>query len=317
MPSSLDVATAPAEELAVARGLLLLCSAGVIWGTIGIAIALVDEASAMTSGAVTAYRSALAVAALAVAALATRQLRGALALAREHPGRVVAVGTLTATFQLLYFLSVLRAGVSIATVVTLGLPPVLLLLLDAVRRRRAPTPTHGLTVVTALVGLVLVALLGSAGPSTPELGVGLLLALGSGTAFALSADVAAPLSRRHGAVAVTTATLSVTALVLIPVGVTSELAAGGPLVPESARVWLLIAYLGVVTMALTYGLLFAGLRTTPSSAAVVAILLEPVTAVVLAAAFLGERLTVAGVLGSSLILAAIATLGLKRAPQPL
>ena len=62
-------------------------------------------------------------------------------------------------------------------------------------------------------------------------------------------------------------------------------------------------------MAVAYALLFTGLRTTPSGSAVVATLLEPVTAVVIAVAFLGEHLTVAGVVGSLLILAAIASLG--------
>ena len=43
--------------------------------------------------------------------------------------------------------------------------------------------------------------------------------------------------------------------------------------------WSLIGYLGLVTMAVAYALLFTGLRSTPSGSAVVATLLEPVTAV--------------------------------------
>ena len=45
-----------------------------------------------------------------------------------------------------------------------------------------------------------------------------------------------------------------------------------------------------MTLAVAYGLLYAGLRTVEGSAAVVATLLEPVTAAVLAAVVLGERL---------------------------
>ena len=40
----------------------------------------------------------------------------------------------------------------------------------------------------------------------------------------------------------------------------------------------LLLTLGALTMALAYGLLYAGLRTTTGSAAVVATLVEPVTA---------------------------------------
>jgi DME family drug/metabolite transporter len=75
-----------------------------------------------------------------------------------------------------------------------------------------------------------------------------------------------------------------------------------------------LAYLGIVTMALAYGLLYAGLRTTSGSAAVVASLLEPVTAAVVAAVVLDERLGLAGILGTVLILAAVAGLGRRERP---
>src|SRR5690606_25673357 len=75
-----------------------------------------------------------------------------------------------------------------------------------------------------------------------------------------------------------------------------------------------LLYLGVLTMALAYGLLYAGLRTADGSAAVVATLLEPVTAAVVAAAFLGERIGPGGVAGTLLVLAAVAGLG-RRSPE--
>ena len=70
-----------------------------------------------------------------------------------------------------------------------------------------------------------------------------------------------------------------------------------------------LAYLGVMTMALAYGLLYAGLRTTSSTAAVIASLLEPVTAAIVAAVFLDERVGAIGVLGIVLVLAAVAGAG--------
>ena len=69
-----------------------------------------------------------------------------------------------------------------------------------------------------------------------------------------------------------------------------------------------LAYLGVFTMALAYGPFYAGLRTTRSGAAVIATLLEPVTAAVAAGVVLGERLGPTGIVGSVLILAAVAGL---------
>ena len=75
-----------------------------------------------------------------------------------------------------------------------------------------------------------------------------------------------------------------------------------------------LLYLGLVTMALAYGLLYAGLRTTTGSSAVIATLLEPVTAAVAAALVLDERLGAAGVVGTLLILAAVAGLGDEEEP---
>ena len=64
-----------------------------------------------------------------------------------------------------------------------------------------------------------------------------------------------------------------------------------------------------------YGLFYAGLRTTPGSVAMILTLLEPVTAVGLAAPLLGERLTTANVLGGSLLVAAVAALYLRPPPR--
>ena len=64
-------------------------------------------------------------------------------------------------------------------------------------------------------------------------------------------------------------------------------------------------YLGVATMAGAYGLLYAGLRYTTGPAATIATLVEPLSAAVLATAFLSERLTAQSVLGGALLLAAV------------
>ncbi|MFT4286316.1 EamA family transporter, partial [Nocardioides sp.] len=88
---------------------------------------------------------------------------------------------------------------------------------------------------------------------------------------------------------------------------------GGPLLPATAAVAGWVLYLGVGTMALAYLALYAGLRTVPASTATVASLLEPVTAALLAWLVLGEHLSAAGVVGTLLVLAAVA--GLARTGQ--
>ena len=299
------------------RGLSLVCAAGVIWGTIGPAVDLVHAWSSLSVLAIGAYRAVVAVAVLVAALLATGRGAACRALVRAHPGRVVTAGVMTAAFQLLFFVSVVASGVSIATVVCLGFAPVLLLVIGSLQRRRPPAPSRLLTVGAAVAGLLLVSLAGGGQAHAADPVVGVLAALGSGTAYALSAEVGAPLSRHQPALAVATATMGVAAVVLVPGGLSVALLRGDVLTASDARAWLLIGYLGVVTMAVAYVLLYAGLRTTPSGSAVVATLLEPVTAVAIAVLLLGERLTLAGVAGCVLIVAAIGSLGRGMdAPEP-
>lgn len=298
------------------HGLVLVCLAGVIWGTIGAAVELIHEGSRLSPLTISAYRAVVAVVALLAASAAAGRLGTCLALARHEWRRVTAVGLLTATFQSLFFLAVVAVGVGVATVVCLGIAPVLLLVLGSTRRRRLPSLAQSLTVSAAVGGLVLVTLAGSGGAHGPNAVLGIAAALGSGAAYALSADVAAPLSQRLDTLTVTTATMCVAAAVLVPSGLALALLREETLTTTLPGSWLLIAYLGVVTMAFAYALMFAGLRTTPSGTAVVATLLEPVTAVLLAALLLHERLTVTGVIGILLIVTAIGGLGRRDAPPP-
>ena len=305
--------TAPAH---VWRGLLLVSCAGVVWGTIGPAVDLVHQGSGLSPWTISAYRAIAAVVALVIATLVSGRLHACLAIARSHRRRVIVTGLSTATFQLLFFVAVVATGVSVATVISLGLAPVLLLLLAGVRRRRIPSSGQIVTVTTALVGLGLVSVAGGADTAAPNAALGILVALGSGTAYAVSTEVGAPLSREHDALTVTTATMAVAATALVPGGLLVAHLRGEPMTTTDGGSWLLLVYLGVVTMAFAYVLLFAGLRSTTSGAAVVATLLEPVTAVLIAVLLLDERLTPAVAVGTLLILAAIATLGRQVEQEP-
>jgi DME family drug/metabolite transporter len=131
--------------------------------------------------------------------------------------------------------------------------------------------------------------------------------------YAATTVVGRTLAQRSGPLTLTTATTSVGALALLP----GALLAGSVTAPwGDARAAATLVYLGVLTMALAYALLYAGLRTTTGSAAVIATLLEPVTAAVLAAVFLDERLGRTGVIGTALVLLAVAGLGRREPAVP-
>ncbi|WP_454856160.1 DMT family transporter [Promicromonospora soli] len=291
-------------------GLFFVCLAGVLWGTGGLALEILRDHSSMSVPTVSAYRMLIAAVALVAASLVLRKGQQLVALVRAHPGRAVAVGLGTGAYQALYFGSVATAGVTVATVVSLGLAPVLLAAVDLVRARRrtAPRSTLRLTLVVgaALSGLVLV----SASSGQDAVGarptLGLLLAIASGCVYAATTALGSILLASDGVdpLALTTVATTAGAVGLVPVA----LAGGGPYFTGDPTALGTLAYLGVFTMALAYGLFYAGLRTTRSGSAVIATLLEPVTAAVAAAVVLGERLGPTGIVGSVLILAAVAGL---------
>jgi drug/metabolite transporter, DME family len=299
------------------RGITLVSVAGIIWGTIGPGAQVVHDRAELSPLIVTAYRSIAAVAVLGVVVAASGRLRELRAAAAVEWRRVGVVGVLTAAFQFLFFVAVGSVGVSIATVVCLGFAPVLLLVVDSVRGRGLPRPVQAATVVIAVVGLLLVTVAGGASDHAGHPALGVLAALASGAAYAVSAETAAPLSQRLDTLTITAATIGVVALVLVPTGLAVTALRGDALTTSDPVSWAVITYLGVVTLAIAYALLFTGLRSAPSSSAVLATLLEPVTAVLIAVAFLGEHLSFPGVVGCLLIVAAIASLGrISERPTP-
>jgi DME family drug/metabolite transporter len=220
------------------------------------------------------------------------------------------VGLATASYQALYFASVVWVGVTVSTVVSLGVAPLALTVRDAVRHHRRPDLVEVLTVLAALAGLVLVSGSAGLGETGPHPVPGVLAAMASGSAYAVATAVGEPLARSTPPLVLTTSATVVGACGLVPVA----LVAGGPYGTSHPVALLTLLYLGALTFALAYALLYSGLRTTSSSAAVVATLCEPVTAAVAAAVFLGERLTAFGVLGIALVVAAIA--GTAREKHP-
>ena len=294
-------------------GLFQISLAGVLWGTGGLGVQLVREREAMSVLTVSAWRMLLAALVLTAGVVLLRQTSAVLTLARSRPLRAAMVGTGTASYQALYFGAVVATGVTVATVVSLGLAPLLLTTAEAVRARRRPSTARLLVLLAALGGLLLVSLTSGSGETGPHPGLGVLLATGSGSAYAVTTELGRPLAQLAGPLALTATTTAVGAVVLLPLGLA---AAHGDdrLASSDPTVVAILVYLGVVTMALAYGLLYAGLRSTPSSVAVVASLLEPVTAAVVAALVLDERLGTLGVVGTLLILAAVAGLGGEEEP---
>jgi DME family drug/metabolite transporter len=290
-------------------GVLQVCAAGVLWGTGGLVVTVLHERDGLGAMTASAWRMGLAAVALLAFATVTGRFRVVLLTMREHPVLAIVVGCGTAAYQGLYFVSVLLVGVSVATVVSLGLAPILAASWEHLTAGSRPSLREVGVLAGALTGLLLISVTAGHGSSAPgdQPTLGLVLAVVAGATYAATTVLGHRLAQRVDAVALTTCATCAGALALAPF-LAMAMAAGEPAVVSSPASLALLAYLGVATMALSYGLLYAGLRTTSGSAATVATLVEPLSAALLAVILLGERMTWPGIVGGVLILAAVVAL---------
>ncbi len=301
--------TAPPHRRSARIGLLQVSAAGVLWGTGGVVVTVLHERDGLGAMTASAWRMGLAAIALIAFAAVTRHGAAVVATMREHPVLAIVVGCGTGIYQGLYFVSVLMVGVGVATVVSLGLAPILASAWDHFRARTAPSPREFGVLTAALIGLLLISVTAGEGSPAPgrQPALGLVLAVVAGATYAGTTVLGHTLAQRVEPVALTTCATAAGAVLLAPFLLLAAVQ-NEPVLPASPGSVALLAYLGLATMALAYGLLYAGLRTTSGSAATVATLMEPLSAALLAAVFLAERLPWPALVGGALILAAVAAM---------
>ena len=296
----------PSTTSAASRGFPLVVLAALCWGTAGVCGRIVTDRTDLGPLDIAWHRMAIGAAVLLAGHLLTRRRRPSSPARTTRPVAVrlglVAAGL--AVYQLAFFAAVAEAGVSVSTLVALGLAPLLIALGAAALGHGRPDRATYTALGVALVGLVLlVGLTAGASAGTAVL-LGALLACGSALGYAVvtlaGSDVPA-------GVPVTLAGFAGGALLLTPV----VLAAGLHVTTEPVALGTLL-YLGAVPSAAAYALFFRGLQTVPGAVAGIVTLLEPVTATVLATVFLGERLPLGALAGGLLVLAAVAGLYLRR-----
>ncbi|MFI1868995.1 DMT family transporter [Streptomyces jumonjinensis] len=291
----------------VGRSLLYLVIAGVAWGTAGAAASLVFRVSDLGALALSFWRCAGGlVLLLGALALRTRRARPANAVEprRRRLIRILGTGVGLTVFQSAYFAAVEATGLAVATVVTLGAGPVLI----AVGARLTMGERLGrgglAAVAGALCGLTVLVLGGESGTVRPA---GIVLALLSASGYAAITLLARWLGRSGGgdSLATTAWAFAIGAVGLLPMALAEGVL---PQTEDPVRVLWLLAYVAAVPTALAYVLYFAGAAAVRAATVSVIMLLEPVSAAVIAVTVLGERLTTATVLGTGLLLSAVAAL---------
>jgi drug/metabolite transporter, DME family len=302
-----------------ARGFLLVVLAALCWGTSGVSADVVAGRTGLDPLDIAWHRMAVGAAVLLAVHLAVHRRAAAPALfPRAARGRLLLVGAGLATYQCAYFAAVPAAGVSIATLVALGLAPLLVALGTTVLGHGRPDRATTTALGVALAGLVLLVGVSAGGDAGDAVLLGALSAVGCAIAYA---GVVIASSGVPDGVPTTTAGFVIGAVLLTAV----SLVAGLDLTGDPLSLALLL-YLGTVPSALAYGLFFVGVRVVPAAVAAIVTLLEPLTATALATVLLGERLSPTALAGGAMMLGAVTALYLRRmgdsnsrglAPNPL
>lgn len=200
--------------------------------------------------------------------------------------------------QYVFVLAIAHANAGTATMLQYT-GPIGVLLFVCAREHRRPTGREALAIALAVFGTFLIATHGQLGTlviSAQALGYGLLAALG----MMIATLTAAPLVRRHGA-------FPVTAWVHL-IGAVSLLLLGTPLWP--AVPWDGAMVLGIVALVLVgtfgaFGLFMQGLGMVGPVRASMVGCMEPVSAAVFSALFLGTVFLLMDLAGFACILATI------------
>ncbi|EDY51553.1 integral membrane protein, partial [Streptomyces clavuligerus] len=300
--------------------MLCLVVAGIAWGTAGAAASLVFRASDLGPLSLSFWRCAgallLLLPVLALRARRSRAVAGSAALGgagapaaagsrRRRTVRMLGTGIGLTVFQGGYFAAVEATGLAVATVVTLGAGPLLIALGARLTLGERLGAGGVFAVGGALCGLTVLVLGGEGGTVRPA---GIASALLSATGYAVTTLLARRPGPRGGADPLVTTVWSfvIGAVAMLPPALAEGLLPGSG---DTVRVVLLLAYVAAVPTALAYVLYFAGAARVRAATVSVVMLLEPVSAAVIAVTLLGERLTPATVLGTALLLTAVTGLG--------
>lgn len=296
------------SRLGARAGLVQVSLAGLLWGTTGVVVQQIRQDTSLSPTSIGFYRLAIAAAGLLL--LQARQLPTILAAVRASPVTLVLVGVGLGAYQASYFIAVAAIGVSLSTMISLGLAPVCVAVWESAVARTWPSRVTAGSLAGGVLGLVLITVAGghtTTGKQHPLLG--LIAAVVSGVGYAATTVLSRHAAQRTPAMTLTTISTVVGGVALLPFALISGVGFHVAAAPS-----LRLLYIGIVATAISYAFFYGGLRTTSGSVAAVLTLLEPLTAAVLAVVVLGEPLPALEIAGGLVLLAAITALYL--APQP-
>jgi drug/metabolite transporter, DME family len=285
------------------------CSAGFLWGTGALVVNVLMGRYGLTAENISFWRFVVGAAVLlSIFGRQTSWVR-----LRPHVLTVIFAGTAMAGYVLCWFLGIERMGAAVPTLIALCLPPVLVTIVALARRQERLDAPLLAVLAAALFGTMLIVTRQGTGPGGTDprdLLIGVSFATASAFLYAGFTLISGRLSSALGAGEAATWLTVVAGLVMGLTTLYRPLHWPTGLPPQA---WYL--YLGVVTAAIALLVFSWGAARLTPTALTVATLIEPLTAVGLAAWLLGEHLGTWQWVGGALLLSSIWGLG-KRHPGP-
>ena len=274
--------------------MLKLILAMLIFGTIGIFRKMIPLSSAQLAF----FRGAIgSVSLVLLVSIRRRKILGRIS--RKNLIMLITSGAMIGVNWILLFEAYNYTTVSVATL-CYYMAPTFVVVLSAVLFREPMSLRKGLCVITALLGMVLISGVAESGlPGVNELR-GIFFGL---AAACLYAAVVLENKRIQGVDGYdkTILQLGSAALVLVPYLAVTDGVTGIAWTPQ---VIILLLFVGIVHTGFSYALYFGSIEGVRTQTLALLSYIDPVTALILSALLLHEKMTVLGLLGACMILGA-------------
>lgn len=287
-------------------GFWLVTGAAILWGTIGVVTKAIYNSDSTTSLFLNLAR--MLIAAPVLLAACWRVIgRETFNIHRRDFLIMLLNGALLAISQAAYFAAIRDAGVTIATLLTICVAPLVVTGLSVLLKFETLTGRIVIALLGALIGAVLLVGLHSPAGTRDNLLAGAVFSVMAAVMYACMIICGRFLAADYHPVQVTAITFGAGTLLLVLINLASGIVA-----VHTAQGWLLVLYLGIVPTAFAYWLFQKGLRSVSATAASIVSMLDPLVAAVLAWGLFGETLAATGIVGAGLLILSIFLLSVEK-----
>jgi drug/metabolite transporter (DMT)-like permease len=265
----------------------LFGSIGAIWGASFLFIAIGLES--FEPGVITWARVALGAAVLWILPASRAPVD------RHDRPRLLAVSVLWVAIPFTLFPLAEQHITSALTGLLNGAVPILTATFGAIMLRRLPDRSHLVGLAMGFIGVAIIALPAAGSGSSEAIGVAMVLA--AITCYGCAANIAVPLTQRHGSLPVMARMLTIAAVLTAPFGLAG--------IPESSFGWTsfaAVAVLGMVGTGIAFWIMGRLIARVGATRAGFAIYLTPVVALLLGVVFLDERVHAGALAGIALVI---------------